>query len=181
MSTGANRGVPAKEPPRRPWRWLRRVLTALLVLILLGGAACWIGYQMVFGARRSSEPYRMALDLVQNDPQVIEQVGGPIEDVCWFPNGEIDNDPDRGTARLDFAVAGSKTRANVHVDARRIASKWGFARLEVTPEGGKRILVNVAAANGLDEAPPFQPAPSPDSKPPAEPPQDIQINVPAPE
>lgn len=182
MATDVGAGVPATKAPRKAWRWVRRAVTALVVLALLAVVGGWIGYQVVFGARRSSEPYKMALELVRNDPKAIEQLGGPIDDVWWPPpSGDINNDPDHGAAHFGFEVHGSKTKAAVQVDARRIDGKWGLTLIEVTPDGGKRFVVNAGAASGLDEAPLFNPTPPPGTKPPDEKLQDIQIQVATPE
>jgi hypothetical protein len=146
----------------------------VLALIVLGGA---FGYYKLFGAIRSSEPYQMALAKVQKDTAVIAEVGEPIQDVFW-PLPSAQDDRDRGEARMDFAVTGPKGKAHVHAEARRIADKWGLTRVEVTPVGGKRILLELGEESGLDAALPFQPSsPATDQKS-DEPPPKMEFQIP---
>ncbi len=145
------------DRPRRGWlrrNWLWFVPTT--VLVLCGGFCIGI-FGLVFGLLKSSDPYQMALQRVQNDPQVIQLLGQPIEESGWFPTGQLNIENDRGDARFDFDVAGPNGKAHVHTEARRISGRWGLTRLEVTPEDGQRIVLDTTVAGGLDEAPPFEP------------------------
>lgn len=152
----------AEQPPRRKSRkWLWLILAIPLVLIVLCAGLCGGIFAMVFGVMKSSEPYQTALKQVQEDPLVIEKLGEPIEDVTWFPSGSVNTENDRGDANLHFQVAGPKGNAGVHVQARRVDGQWGLTTLEVTPEGGERILLDTGAGGGIGEAPkwpPVQPA-----------------------
>jgi hypothetical protein len=149
------------DRPRRGWlgrNWIWFVPATLLLLALLCGGCCLGIVGAVFGVLKSSDPYKMALERVQNDPGVIRQLGEPIEEAGWFPMGEVNIRNDQGDARLDFEVAGPQGKAHVHTEARRVASRWGLTRLEVTPEGGQRIVLDVSAEKDDGrEAPPFQP------------------------
>ena len=152
--------TPAPRPPRGWWsrNWLWFVPTTLLVMVVLCGGCCGGLFLLAISKIKSSEPYQMALEQVQNDPQVIEQLGEPIEEASWLPVGEITVENGGGEARLDFDVAGPKGKAHVRAQARRVAGKWGrLASLEVTPEGGQRILLDTGADEELEEAPLFQP------------------------
>ena len=147
------------DRPRRGWwsrNWLWFVPTALLGSALLCGG-CFVGiFCAIIGVLTSSEPYQMALQRVQKDPQVIGSLGEPIEESGWFPTGEVNLQNDRGNARFDFDVAGPKGKAHVRTEARRIAGRWGLTRLEVTTENDQRITPDLSADKGLDEAPPFR-------------------------
>jgi hypothetical protein len=154
----------AGDRPRRGWlarNWIWFVPTMLLGLVVLCGGCCVGIFGAVFGVLKSSEPYQMAFQRVQNDPQVTGQLGEPIEQSGWFPSGQISVRNDRGDARFDFDVAGPKGKAHVHAEARRTASRWGLTRLEVTPESGQRIVLDVSAdrgdQGGQEYAPLFRP------------------------
>ena len=116
---GQNEGISVDKPRRgwwsRNWRWF--VPTALLCSALLCGGCCIGIFGAVFGVLKSSEPYQMALERVQKDPQLIQHLGEPIEEVGWFPSGEITVQNGRGDARFDFEVAGPKGKAHVRAEA----------------------------------------------------------------
>jgi hypothetical protein len=151
------------DRPRRGWlarNWIWLVPTTLVGLGLFCSGACVGIYAAVFGVLKSSAPYQMALERVQSEPQLIRRLGEPIEGVGWFPSGEVNDENDRGDARLDLDVAGPKGKAHVHAEARRIAGHWGLTRVEVTPDGGPRIVLDLSKdeeAGG--EAPLFRPQP----------------------
>ena len=113
----------------------------------------------VFGVLKSSDPYKMALERVQNDPKVIEALGEPIE-AGWTVSGEVIHQmgPPAGTARLDFDVTGPKGKAHVHSEARcAYYDGWGLTKVEVTTQDNQRIVLDVSGGNDDGgEAPPFQ-------------------------
>ena len=151
-------GTSADRPPRgwwsRNWRWF--VPTMLLGSVVLCGGCCLGIVGAIVGVLKSSEPYQMALEHVQNDPKVIEQLGEPIEESGWFPSGEVNVNNGSGRAGLYFHVAGPRGKGTVHVEARRIGGRWGLTLLEITPEGGQRIPLRISDDDGQDQAPPFK-------------------------
>jgi hypothetical protein len=147
------------DRPRRGWlgrNWMWFVPTTLLVLVLACGGCCVVIVGAVFGVLKSSEPYKMALERVQNDPKVIEALGQPIE-AGWTVSGEVipQIGPASGNARLDFDVSGPKGKAHVHSEARCVFVKWGLTKVEVTTPDNKRIVLDVSGDNddGGDAAP----------------------------
>jgi hypothetical protein len=154
-----SQGTSADRPQRgwwsRNWRWL--VPTALLGSVVLCGGCCLGIFLLAFGVLKSSEPYQMALERVKNDPQVIEQLGEPIEESGWFPTGEVNIQNGSGRAGLYFNVAGPEGKGQVHAEAQRIDGRWSLTLLEITPEGGQRIPLDNSADDGPDEAPLFEP------------------------
>jgi len=155
--------APAVDQPRRrslARGCLRTAAGLLLLLILVGVLGAIVLYRVHVSPIKSSEPYRMALELVQKNPKVIGLLGEPIEEVFWPPPSRVENlDGDRGDATLNFEVAGPKGRAAVQTQARMIHAKWGLSRLHVTPvsQPGEGITVDTSETSGLDEAPPFKP------------------------
>lgn len=135
-------------------KWLLRTLVygTVLVLVCAGLGAGFVYAK--FGAIRASEPYRMALEQVQKDPQVVQQLGEPVEDITWLPGGLIEKEC--GTANLHFTVAGPKGRAQVGTQARCINGTWGLVTLDVNLPNGQRKSLDTGDA-GPDEAPKWSP------------------------
>ena len=155
-----NDAHPPAEPPRRGWfrrNWLWFVPLVLLGLGVLCASCCGGILLTVFGVLRSSEPYVMALEQVQNDPKVIERLGEPIEPASWAPSGNIHVSNGRGDASLRFDVKGPRGTAHVSTQARRIDGQWGLTTLEVTFDDGTRLSLDTGTDDALDDAPPWTP------------------------
>jgi hypothetical protein len=141
--------------------WLFRNLwwmlpAAFLVAILPCGCCGGIFWFMI-SSLKTSEPYQMALHRVQTAPQVVEQLGAPIQESSWMPTGNFsfntNNGVASGEATFDFSVAGPKGSAHVHAEARCRDGKWQFQQLQVTPAGtGKTISLPVDEKPGKAEA-----------------------------
>ena len=104
LSQGTPVGRPGDEP-RRGW-WSRNrwwfVAAALPGLAALSGGF-WLGIRLAPEvALKWSQVYAMALQRVQNDPQIIERLGQPIEESGWLPRGEISLQNGRGDANFHF-------------------------------------------------------------------------------
>ena len=147
--------APTRRRSSRGCLWL--VLGALAVLVLVCTGLCAVGFFVVFGVIKSSEPYRMALEQVQQDPQVIERLGQPIEDATLMPTGEVQVEGDQGTANLHFTVEGPQGTASVSAQARRVGGQWGLTTLAATFENGDRLNLDPHSDEGLDEAPRWPP------------------------
>ncbi len=137
---------------RNLW-WL--LPSAVLALVLPCGC-CGGFFWWLIGSIKSSEPYQMALHRVQAAPQVIEELGEPIEVAGWMPTGNFsyhtNNGVTSGEANFDFSVRGPKGTAHVHAEARCRDGKWGFRVLAVTPAStGKAISLPVDEKLGKAE------------------------------
>ena len=178
-----NRGTPAEQPthtkaPRRFWRILLTVVLVVIVICLVAGV---VAYQLIFAARKSSEPYQVALKQAQQDKRLIEQIGEPIVDDEWFPVGRVSDH----YADVRFNVSGPKGKATIHLEAERKEGKWWLKVLNGTPTVddivGHTIAIDRGEAGG-SEAPPFVPNKE-QSQPPekgkkTEPPPKIDLTVP---
>jgi hypothetical protein len=157
------------------------VLLAILILMAGGAGIAW--YQLG-GKLRSTEPYKAAWGRVQNDPQVIAQLGQPIHEVWLPPSGSVYGE----NANLTFKIEGPKGRAAVQADARRFAGKWELRVLNVTFADQKRISIDTASGEaGEGDAPRWTPsggaapkaaAEAPKIPAPASPGPDIQLDMP---
>jgi hypothetical protein len=150
--------LPEDRPePKRRKRW-PTVVAVLIVLVAIAGL---VAYDYYIARFKRSEPYRLALELIQKDPKAKEQLGTPIQDATSilhlaFPGGFIDKD--RGEANLGFKVSGPKGNAEVWVQARRFEGKrWFLSLVEITPPGGKKIPIDIPPEFAGDTAPVFVP------------------------
>lgn len=94
---------------------------------------------MSYAMLKKTEVMQEAMRKITSDRRVAEALGGPIR-VGWSVTGEIEDLPDRGTARLDFSVLGSKGLAKVALRADKSPTgEWRYLLLEVKPMGGASI------------------------------------------
>lgn len=146
----ANQSTPQPASPRRTRKW--RVLLLVLAVIVAGALIAGYAY---FGndlALKSSEPYQMAMKQVKQDPKIAERLGEPVRAARWIPSGSMSVEGDRGRADIVFPIAGPKGRADVQVQARRVAGQWGIALLTVRLPDGTSTRLDVDSGS---EAPKF--------------------------
>ncbi len=151
----------AAEPPQRGWfarNWLWFVPLVILLPILICAGCCTGMLLFGTGALKATEPYQAALAAVQNDPQVQEALGTPIEDATWIPVGEFNMGDGHGDARFDFKVKGPKGTAHVRTESRIIGDQWSMVELIVTIDAtGERIVLGLPDDEGDDDAPLWEP------------------------
>lgn len=93
---------------------------------------------VIFGAMRSSEPYKEALKRAKADPRVIAALGSPIQPGLLV-NGNLETKNDDGVADLDFTLKGPKGKADVNVAGTKTRGRWYYTRIIVTPPSGPEI------------------------------------------
>ena len=156
----ANRPIQPGQTATVQRGWFSRnlwwLLPAAFLALVLPCGCCGGIFWWVIGSIKSSEPYQMALRHVQTAPQVIEELGEPIEESSWMPTGNFsyhtNNGVTSGKATFDFSVAGPKGTAHVHAQARCRDGKWRFQQLQVTPAStGKVISLPVDEKSGKAE------------------------------
>ncbi|MCR4413628.1 MAG: cytochrome c oxidase assembly factor 1 family protein [Thermoguttaceae bacterium] len=133
---------PTRRGPRR-WIWL---VVALAVLVGAGS----LGWHAAGGKYKWTEPYRLALERVRQDPLVRARLGEPIRDATWLPSGSMTAGGNRETS-IVFRVAGPQGTADVHLRVRQVNGQWG-GTIAVMPTGSERIQLDLGVG---DEAPKF--------------------------
>jgi len=94
---------------------------------------------MSYAMLKKTEVMQEAVRKVIANRRVVEILGEPIR-VGWSVTGEIEDLPDRGTARLDFSVLGSKGLAKVALRADKSPTgQWRYLLLEVKPVGSSSV------------------------------------------
>ncbi|WP_313929141.1 cytochrome c oxidase assembly factor Coa1 family protein [Pseudoxanthomonas sp.] len=129
---------------QRNWKWFVPVLAALLLALF---AAFVFGIvALVFGALKSSDLYRQAVDRAKADPAVITALGEPIA-TGWFVQGNISVNGGSGDADLAIPLDGARADGTLYVVAEKQAGEWRYETLAVNVDGGERIVL-------VDEASP---------------------------
>ncbi|MCS7304381.1 MAG: cytochrome c oxidase assembly factor 1 family protein [Thermoguttaceae bacterium] len=157
VDLGLSRRLPARWHSGRVW-W--KLLLALVVVGLVGLGAGFGGFWLLVLRPKSAAPYRMALEVVQQDPQVQKALGQPIQEAVWYlpPSGEMELQGGQGRAFYTFDVKGPNGIGQVRVEARCIDGQWGLSLLDVTIAAtGERIRIDTSSLGPGDEAPKWKP------------------------
>jgi hypothetical protein len=123
------------------------------------GAVAVFGYVQVRSyGYRANPAYRLALAAVQESQRVREQLGEPIVDSDWNPQGNIDvaDDDSIGEASFNFTVSGPKGSADVATDGRMVEGEWGLTRLDLRLSDDEVLrLTEEVLANQKQDTPEF--------------------------
>ncbi|WP_432821535.1 cytochrome c oxidase assembly factor Coa1 family protein [Trichloromonas sp.] len=94
---------------------------------------------LITGIMKYSDAYRLSLDVLQHDPQVIELVGEPVSPGLLII-GNVQASGGTGRAVLSYTIAGPKGEATAHVFASKEIEGWQLKELTVySEEQQKRI------------------------------------------
>ena len=155
----------------RNWKWFLPVFCVLLMVVAVGLFAKFVGKGALMevyrayradGVIKTSEPFRLALQQLQADPEVMERLGEPVE-ATDYASGSVDvfcedGVETGGNANFYFDLAGPKGTASVACQGKMVDGRWGLSMLTATFDDGKRHLLKISGADdGLDEAPAWTP------------------------
>lgn len=108
------------------------------MLLLLG---CFVFFiiSIVFGALKSSDAYKGALEKAKADPRVVSALGSPITD-GFFVGGKTNVSGTSGQADMTVPISGPKGKGTLYFVASKFAGKWTFSKVMVEIEKtGQRI------------------------------------------
>ena len=114
------------------WKWFLPTIILgplLLLALFIGGILSF-----VLGSMKSIEPYHYAVATAQNNPEVIRELGGPVEP-GWFTSGNINLSGSSGTAAMAISLNGKLRHGSVHVIAKESDGTWTYQKLEVFVDG----------------------------------------------
>lgn len=109
------------------------VLTVLAAIALAFAALGFGGIALIARGMKQTEAYRTALDYLRSRPEVVADLGEPIED-GFMPSGRIATNDAGGSADLAISLEGPKGKGSAHISLDRSGSgwtiksaRWGFA------------------------------------------------------
>jgi hypothetical protein len=131
-------------------RWAIAGLIVPVVLIGLAAPGIIVATQ---AALRGSEPCRMALARLQQNPLALEALGAPVSP-GRFVAGSIEVGTASGKAELDIPVAGTRRGGTLHVEARRGPGPWTLERVLLELDNGGRLDLGGDGPPGGSASPP---------------------------
>lgn len=133
-------GEPAGDVPwhRQRSKVLAVGLIILLCVIAIGFA---VGLWLTMSGLKNSEPYRITVERVQSDRQVVDLLGTPLEP-GWMVLGEVNEAS--GQSNLAFSIEGPNGKAGVRASLEIVDAEWTITRLDLgigNRETGRAIVL----------------------------------------
>ena len=117
-------------------RWVMLGLVGLVTgLFGIGLLTLDISYRML----KATPVMKEAVTRISSHPRVKEALGTPVL-AGWAVTGELEDLPDRGTAKMEFSLRGPKGYATVKLRAEKSPTgTWRYLLLEVKPRHTSEI------------------------------------------
>jgi Cytochrome oxidase complex assembly protein 1 len=121
----------------RNWKWF-------VPLGCLGCCALPVAFGVgvflfVMGMIKTSDVYREAFQRAQTSPEVVAQIGRPV-DAGWLVGGSINVSGPAGEANFAIPLTGPKGAGKVYVVAEKRLGRWEFSTLTFEDErSSKRV------------------------------------------
>lgn len=130
------------NPPRRNWwqrNWKWFVPTGCFTLLLIAASCVALIVTLVFGAMKSSDAYKLAVQRAKADARVQTTLGLPIKE-GYFTTGSVSANNGAGNADLSIPLRGAAKNATLYATGVKRSGRWQFTRLVVEVEKtGERI------------------------------------------
>lgn len=140
MSTNPNEFPPQyAQPPKKrsPLIW---IIPLGLVLLIAPVICC--GGMIFFGVNMAKAPINAGVSALNNDPEITDKLGSPIEAGSSFQLTNYQNNNGNGSAELGYDVSGPKGSANVSGKMQLNSGTWSPDGLTVTFEDGTSKTLN---------------------------------------
>ena len=138
---------PQSQEKRFPFKWIGLGCGALLVF---GLVSCFGFVFLIFGMLKNSEVYEMSMAAVQEHPEVVQELGEPLES-GFFVTGEISKSGGAGNANLRIPISGPDGSGHIYTIAVRRAGEWYILHMEVKIEGASQSIVIFDESTTSDE------------------------------
>ena len=129
-----NELVPQPSWWKRNWKWVVPVGGCLTIII--GAIALFSSiYFGVTGLMEESQPYEHAFELINQDEDLIDVLGSPIEK-DGMVQGNINWVNGNKSAKLVVPISGPKEKGKLFIDASGKGDEWNYheIRVEVNEE-----------------------------------------------
>ena len=132
-----NELVPEPSWWKRNWKWVVPVggcLTIIFIVIFFVGSLFY-GVTSMF---EESEPYEYAFEKINNDPQIIELLGSPIEQ-NGMPQGNINWHNNSKKANMKIPIAGPDGEGTLYIVAHGEGENWTYEEIRVVIKDNDEI------------------------------------------
>ena len=136
--TDQNELIEQKSWWKRNWKWVVPTGGCLTLIILF---IAFIG-TIFFGATKmlsGSEPYQDSVAKAQNNEQVIELLGEPIE-TDGFMQGSINYSNDDGDADIRIPIKGPNGEGTIYVVGEKRNDVWTYSEQEVRIDKNNEVI-----------------------------------------
>ena len=89
---------------------------------------------VIFGAMKSTDVYKEAVNRAKANSEVTEALGTPLKEGMFLSGNTNVNGPS-GNAELAIPISGPKGSGTLYVEAKKSAGQWTYTKLEVEVKG----------------------------------------------
>ena len=112
-------------------------IIGFIVLMFVCGA---LGLALFTIPMRTSDVAQIALDAARANPQVVQEMGEPI-DIGLFITGSISTQGLSGNTNLSIPISGPKKNGMLYVAGIRANGTWQFYTLAVQVDGSNETII----------------------------------------
>jgi TonB family protein len=135
-------------PPRKSGCGKVLLVLALIGVVALAGVgiAVYYGYKYANERQKSSEPYRIAIEALKQNPEATQRLGEIKE--TGFPLGSFHEDANgTGAAAYKVSIVGTKTNGDYVVVLTRQHAQWSLVTAKLTLPNGDVINIKTPGMN----------------------------------
>ncbi len=131
----------------RNWKWAVPTGGCLLIIVLIVAFVGTIAVG-VTSMMSDSQAYIDAMEMVKNNPEVMERIGEPIE-TNGMSGGSINYSNGFGEAELTIPIKGPKGEATIRVEGQGKDTNWTYDTMDVYIDETNEII-NLLESEFLD-------------------------------
>ena len=123
---------------KRNWKWAVPAggCGGCLIIVILFFGGLFAGVNSLF---TNSTPYQEALERVNNNEQIVELLGTPIEKDGMM-NGSINYSNGDGSADFSIPIKGPKGEGRLYIVGEKRFDEWSYSEMEVRIEENNEVI-----------------------------------------